>query len=183
MKDKEEFITLVYDNAFCQGNDDCLWAIIDKTALDGEAKTGKFAGVVSLNDTSTTNGFTELGIIVFPEFHHTHIATNAIGLALMRTLDPPSVGGMGLRRVEWRTHSGNEASRKIASRMGFELEGIMRWHKAFANEELGVPVGELEKRNGTKGEIPGRHTALYSLVWDEWDEKRPKVVELMARKA
>jgi hypothetical protein len=40
-------------------------------------------------------------------------------------------------------------------------------------------VEALEKRNGTKGELLGRHTAIYSIVWDEWDEMRPKVVALM----
>jgi hypothetical protein len=40
-------------------------------------------------------------------------------------------------------------------------------------------VEALEKRNGTKRELLGRHTAIYSIVWDEWDEKRPKVVTLM----
>jgi hypothetical protein len=42
-------------------------------------------------------------------------------------------------------------------------------------------VEALEKMNGTKGELPGRHTAVFSIVWEEWDEKRPKVVAEMER--
>jgi hypothetical protein len=43
-------------------------------------------------------------------------------------------------------------------------------------------VGALEKRNETKGEIPGRHTAIFSIVWDEWDEKRANILTLMNQK-
>jgi hypothetical protein len=47
---------------------------------------------------------------------------------------------------------------------------------------IALPVDALERRNGTKGEQPGRHTAVFSIVWDEWDEKRPKVIAQMKRK-
>jgi hypothetical protein len=65
--------------------------------------------------------------------------------------------------------------------MGFELEGILRWQRV-STPGVGLPVEVLEKRNGTTGEPPGRHTAIFSIVWDEWDEKRPKVLALMDRK-
>jgi RimJ/RimL family protein N-acetyltransferase len=164
---------------------DCLYAIIDKTksSLQGSehADTDKYAGVISLNSTSTVNAVTELGIIVFPSFQRTHVATNAIGLALLWTLDPPSKGGLGLRRVEWLTNSKNMASRSVAEKLGFELEGISRWSRTVAEGKIGVSVVALEKRNGTTGELLGRHSAIYSIVWDEWEEKRQKVVELMDR--
>jgi hypothetical protein len=66
--------------------------------------------------------------------------------------------------------------------MGFEFEGVARWQRVFPGGEVALPVEALEKRNGTKGELPGRHTAIYSIVWDEWDEKRPMVVALMEQK-
>ncbi|KAF2102290.1 hypothetical protein NA57DRAFT_73719 [Rhizodiscina lignyota] len=180
---KEDFVREVYDKGFRTPTEDCLYVIFDKSAIKEEMNTSsKYAGVLSLNGTSPENAVTELGVMVFPQFQRTHVTTNAIGLALLRLLDPPSAGGLGLRRVEWRTHTGNTASRTTALRMGFEFEGISRWHRAFADAKLGLPVGALEKRNGTKREASGRHTANFSIVWDEWDEKRPKVVELMARK-
>lgn len=63
--------------------------------------------------------------------------------------------------------------------MGFELEGICRWERVLSHGKTGLSVAELEKRNKTIGERPGRHTAIYSIVWDEWESKRPVVAKQM----
>lgn len=182
MATKQDFLEKVY-NDMNASPEYCMWAIIDKTKPADADLRDRYAGVVSLNATSKVNAVTEIGIIVSPKFHRTHVATNAVGLALLYTLDPPSKGGLGLRRVEWRTHSGNAASRRAALRMGFEFEGITRWARTFENKKLGEPVEALKKRNGATEELPGRHTVTYSIVWDEWDDdKRPKLVALMERK-
>jgi len=154
--------------------------IFDKIA-SGNANT--YAGVISLSKTNPVNAVTEIGIIVFPEFQRTHVATNAIGLLLLWALDPPSAGGLGLRRVEWQTNAGNDASRRAALRIGFEFEGIAKWQRIFPNDVLGLSVEALKKRNRTNSEVPGRHTAIFAMVWDEWDGKRPKVVALMGRRS
>lgn len=140
------------------------------------------AGLVGVSAKESKNKTIELGCLLFSEYHGTSLATNAVGLALLWSLDPPSLGGMGLRRVEWKCHSQNAASRGLAERLGFELEGISRWERLFPEGELSLSVEALEKRNGKKEEIAGRHTAIYSLVWDEWDEKRPKLVAMMNKK-
>jgi RimJ/RimL family protein N-acetyltransferase len=177
-----DFISSVYDK-IRTSPEECLYIVIDKIPASGEEKpSGKYAGVISLSATSPVNAVTEIGAIIFPEFQRTHVATNAIGLILLYTLDPPSTGGLGLRRVEWKCHAGNAASRRAALRMGFEFEGIARWQRVIPRGTIALPVEALEKRNGTKGELPGRHTAVFSIVWDEWDEKRPKVVAQMERK-
>ncbi|KAJ5725122.1 acyl-CoA N-acyltransferase [Penicillium malachiteum] len=158
---------------------ECLYAIIDKATARVSGESDAYAGTMALTATSKENAATEIGIMIFPAFQRTHVATNAVGLLLKYTLDPPPAGGLGLRRVEWKCHSENAGSRRAALRMGFEFEGIARWHRAFT---LGDSAEELEKRNGTKGELRGRHTAIFAITWDEWDEKRPKVVALMERK-
>jgi hypothetical protein len=48
--------------------------------------------------------------------------------------------------------------------MGFEFEGIARWERVFPRGKVALPVKALEKRNGTSGEHPGRHTANFSIV-------------------
>lgn len=162
---------------------ECLYAIIDKATRSGEERSSKkFAGVISLTGTNPVNAVTEMGIMIFPAFQRTHVATNAIGLTLLYLLDPPPAGGLGLRRVEWKCHTENARSRRAASAMGFELEGIARWERVFPGSSIALPVEALERRNGTKGEHPGRHTAIFSIVWDEWDEKRPNVIAKMERK-
>jgi RimJ/RimL family protein N-acetyltransferase len=161
---------------------ECLYAIIDKADAFEDNPEGKYAGIASLSASNPNNATVDMGAIVFPEFQRTHVTTNVIGLLLMHSLDPPSAGGLGLRRVEWKCHAGNAASRRAASRMGFELEGILRWQCVLPRGTIALPVEALERRNGTKGEQPGRHTAVFSIVWDEWDEKRPKVIAQMKRK-
>lgn len=161
----------------------CLYAVIDKTSSSiGDQIEGQYAGVISMSNTSKEHQITDIGSIVFPEFRRTHVAKNALGLLIIYILDPPSAGGLGLRRVGWKCHQDNEASRGIASRMGFEFEGITRWSDVFPRSTTGLPVKALEERNGTKGEAPGQHTATYSIVWDEWDQKRPGVVAQMERR-
>ncbi|CRG85958.1 hypothetical protein PISL3812_02961 [Talaromyces islandicus] len=189
IKSEADFMNELYNKYIQSMPDTCLYAIINKVTAqeETEIETGKgkgkgqYAGVISLNATNPTNAVTEIGVMIFPAWQRTHVATNAIGLLLQYTLDPPSAGGLGLRRVEWKCHAGNEASRKTAARMGFELEGILRWDRVFPGGAVVLPVDALEKRNGTTGEVPGRHTAIYSIVWDEWEEKRPQVVAQMER--
>lgn len=40
-------------------------------------------------------------------------------------------GGVGLRRVQWQANSVNEVSRKVAERIFFSLEGVMRWERVL----------------------------------------------------
>jgi RimJ/RimL family protein N-acetyltransferase len=178
---EEDFMREVYDE-LSASPEDCLYAIFDRVTDNGEGDVySNYAGVISLSATNPVNAVTEIGVIIFPEFQRTHISTNAIGLLLLWTLDPPSAGGLGLRRVQWQTHADNHASRKTALRMGFEFEGILRWQRVSARG-IALSVEALEKRNGTKGELPGRHTAIFSIVWDEWDDKLPKILALMEQK-
>ncbi|OJJ46437.1 hypothetical protein ASPZODRAFT_116956 [Penicilliopsis zonata CBS 506.65] len=173
---EEEFRTNLYDKYIAHSPAECLYAVIDK-------KTQQVAGMVGLVSTNPVNAVTEIAIVISPDFHRTYVSSNAVGLLLLYALDPPSKGGLGLRRVEWQCHADNEASRRTATRMGFELEGILRWHRVMpiGTEGVSLSVDALEKRNGTVGEMPGRHTAFFSIVWEEWEEKRPKVVAQMER--
>lgn len=186
-KNKQSFIDNLY--ASSSGPAGCLYAVFDRsTSPSGSDCTldpQNYAGIVGLTDTKPARqgASTEIGILLFPEFHRTHIASNAIGVTLLWLLDPPSKGGIGLRRVTWQANERNEASRRLALRMGFEFEGIARWQRVVPlGDVLGVSVEKLERRNGTEDELPGRHTAIYSMVWDEWEEKRLDVVKLMVKR-
>jgi RimJ/RimL family protein N-acetyltransferase len=94
-----DFIRELYDN-ISMSPGDCIYAIFDKTSEHGE-ENSNYAGVISLTATNPANAVTEMGVLIFPAFQRTHISTNAIGLLLLWILDPPSAGGLGLRRVEW----------------------------------------------------------------------------------
>ncbi|KAF2490833.1 acyl-CoA N-acyltransferase [Lophium mytilinum] len=177
----EDFIEF-YGRHFGSSPEACIYVVFDKIVISKKGESDlkdNYAGTLALTSTSPVNACTEIGVMISPAFQRTHVATNAIGLLLLYTLDPLPAGGLGLRRVEWKTHAENAASRRAALRMGFEFEGVARWNRVFPGGEVVLPVEALEERNGTKGELPGRHTAIYSIVWDEWDEKRPKIVALM----
>lgn len=102
----------------------------------------------------------------------------------MYALDPPSHGGLGLRRVQWQANSTNDASVRLATRMQFTFEGIARWQRKLepCKTGNGVDLTVLEERNERGVERPGRHSAILSMCWDDWMEKRDQVVRLMSRR-
>ncbi|KUJ14093.1 uncharacterized protein LY89DRAFT_721205 [Mollisia scopiformis] len=145
--------------------------------------THEYAGTIALETTSRKHASTELAIVIFPQFHRTYVASHAIGLLLLYVLDPPAKGGLGLRRVVWRCHWLSEASRRVAERMGFVFEGVMRWERVLEGGRVRAEAEELGRRNGTGGkEGVGRHSVVLSVVWDEWEVKRGMVVEQMERR-
>lgn len=182
VKTEDDFRRDFYEKHVASGKV-AIYSIIDKTipTVEGETIPSNFAGIASQPSSDVENATSEIGIMLSTKFHRTHVSSNAIGLILLDSMDPPSLGGLGLRRIEWQCHAGNAASRKTAERMGFELEGILRWHSVVATGRIGLPTDALEKRNGTTGEALGKHTAIYSIVWDEWDQKRPNIIAQMQR--
>jgi hypothetical protein len=46
--------------------------------------------------------------------------------------------------------------------------------------KVGNSAEALAIRNKSASELPGKHIAVYSIVWDEWEEKRTKLVSQMA---
>ncbi|KAG6815910.1 hypothetical protein H0H93_008849 [Arthromyces matolae] len=168
-----------------------LFAIYDKTKAESPGnETGtssdvdeQIAGCIGLIDASAAHLRAEVAfVMVSPKFQRTHVASNAIGLLLHYTLDLPSEGGLGLRRMVWNANPLNTASVRIAERMGFTKEGVFRWHWV-------LPEGKEKGGNGTalRPEDPrpdgmGRDTVTLSLCWDDWENfARDKVDKQMQR--
>jgi RimJ/RimL family protein N-acetyltransferase len=163
-----------------------LFAVIDKTRkASKEDEDGALAGVLSYMNTSSTNLSTEIGyVITFLPFQRTHVTSNAVGLLLQYALEPPSNGGLGLRRVQWQTNSGNSASARTAERMGFKMEGILRWDRVYYDGKTKGKVsnGREMPRWGNQDDL-GRDTLLLSLCWDDWEQGgREKVQTIMERR-
>ncbi|KAK4202608.1 putative acetyltransferase [Triangularia verruculosa] len=162
------------------------FAVIDLTRpASPEDSEGELAGMMSFMDTSTVHLSTEIGfVVVLPQYQRTHVTTNAVGLMLQYALDGPDRGGIGLRRVQWKTSSMNPASARAAERLGFRHEGVLRWHMVFrGGEEKGkVGNGRGLPPGGEKGDL-GRDTVMMGLCWDDWEGgARKKVEGLMARR-
>lgn len=150
-----------------------LYAVIDKKHPKSvEDESGALAGVIAYMNSSASNLSTELGFVVtLPSFQRTHVTSNAIGLLLQYALEPGVAGGLGLRRVQWQCNSLNEASKRTAARMGFRLEGILRWDRVFAQGRSTGKVGNgRDLPPGANADDFGRDTAMYSLCWDDWEQ-------------
>jgi RimJ/RimL family protein N-acetyltransferase len=153
-----------------------LFAIIDKARGDA------FAGLIGLIGASPTNLSVEIGwIVVFPEFRRTYVTSNAVGLLLNYCLQlpsaPPERRGLGFRRVQWSAHPENQPSIALAKRMGFKEEGLMRWTWVVPQvvEGNGIPLRDGDPKSPN----PGRHSAVFSLCADDWENGARELVRHM----
>lgn len=150
------------------GEDAVIFAVFDKT----RPSEPSFAGIVIYANASPQNLSIEIGILILPDFHRSHVTSNAIGIFLYNALDVDR--GWGMRRVYWTAASGNTKSIAAAERMGFVKEGIMRWALVF-------PECKRKFGNGRSGpdhdQRPGRDSVLLSICWDDWQNGAKERVE------
>ncbi|KAL8946579.1 MAG: hypothetical protein Q9222_007041 [Ikaeria aurantiellina] len=165
-----------------------LYAVIDKTRPTSSPTNypdGALAGAIGYLDSSAQNISTEIGFVVtLPPFQRTHVTSNAGGLMLQYALDSPEDGGLGLRRVQWQAHDGNQASKKAAERMGFKYEGVSRWNRIFKDRVKRGKIGNGRgvPKGAEEGDV-GRDTATYAMCWDNWEEyAREQVRRVMERR-
>lgn len=156
------------------------FAIIDKTRPpSNEDPEGELAGTVSFTAASLRDLYTEIGtLIILPPYRRTHVASNTVGLALQIALDPPSQGGIGLKRAEWYSGSENLESLRLAERMGFEKVALIPWHIRYIKGKLAGKVGR-NPPPGTDPEDLWKDTVIFSLAWDRWED----TARLMTEKA
>jgi len=168
-----------YCNRIATDPTQMIYAVFNK-GVDGQPD--EMTGMIGYLNSNADHAVLEIGcVITIPRFQRTHVTTNAVGLLLQYCLDsPPS--GLGLRRVQWQANSQNTNSVRAAQRLGFTLEGIIRWQRVLADdcEGNGVDISHLPEINGKKLG-PGRHSAMLSLCWDDWIEKRAALVAMMSR--
>ncbi|KAJ5603404.1 hypothetical protein N7537_006360 [Penicillium hordei] len=161
------------------------FAIIDKTKPPSpEDPEGELAGTVSFIRTSPTNLCTEIGfIVILPPYQRTHVATNAVGIALQLAFKSTEKGGLGLCRVHWSASTMNLASSRLAQRMGFEKVGIIPWHIRFVKGKIHGKVGNgREIPPGGDPEDLWRDTLSLTLGWDRWENgAREMVAKAMER--
>ncbi|KAG9312449.1 acyl-CoA N-acyltransferase [Chiua virens] len=171
-----------------------LYAIIDKTkssrtpgSTDANIalSSADFAGIVGYLNGSPVHLKIEIGfVIVLPSFQRTHVTTNAVGLLLRYALDLPTATppGLGLRRVQWQASERNDASIRVAERMGFTKEGLLRWERMFPGDQGKAGNGEDIREGDPRAGTIGRHTVMLAMCWDDWGNGwRDQVAQLMDR--
>ena len=184
---REAFLTFVERDAR-QDKGYVMFVVIDKTLPDVRHPEfgGTVAGLVALRDSSTEQLSSEITfVMIFPKFHRSHVASNAIGVLMKYCLEVPTASppGLGLRRVLWHCHSGNIGSKRFAERMGFVAEGLLRWHRVLPEALARDGLVGVRKDDPASGK-PGRHTWVLSVCWDDWEGGvRDRVQEQIDRKA
>ncbi|KAI0041553.1 acyl-CoA N-acyltransferase [Auriscalpium vulgare] len=125
------------------------------------------AGIIGLVRTSAPNLCTEIGpVIIFPAFQGTYVGANAVGLMLNYCLELPTASppGLGLRRVQWTTNPINTPSVRAAQRLGFKMEGTMRWAVVLPDGKEGD-----QPRDGDPAGKPGNDSVLLAICADDWE--------------
>ena len=181
---------------YFESNQGWVWLVVhDKTRATTADPDGPLAGVMGYINSSESNLVTEIGaVIVLPPFQRTHVASNAVGVMLNYALNVPlgdfksppgtTTGpGLGLRRVVWQANFLNKPSIRLAERMGFQHEGVARWHMVLPIGSPEVACNGKARRDGDpKRDQIGRNTAVMSLCWDDWEDGgRVRVGEIIRR--
>ncbi|EKM51011.1 uncharacterized protein PHACADRAFT_262957 [Phanerochaete carnosa HHB-10118-sp] len=164
-----------------------LFAIIDKTRPDDSHPHwgGRLAGALGFLDANAKELSAEIAYVaILPAFRRTHVASNAIGILMRYCLELPTASppGLGLRRVLWRAHHENLPSARLAERMGFKREGLLRWMWTVAEERA---LDGIKPREGdSRPKNYGRHTIMLATCWDDWEGGVREIVQKqMARQA
>jgi RimJ/RimL family protein N-acetyltransferase len=158
--------------------------VIDKTRTSTSKPTlANFAGIIAYLRASPVNLSVDIGyLIILPPFQQTHVTTNAVGLLLRYALDLPP-HGLGLRRVGWRANMLNTKSIGIAQKMGFKLEGILRWEFVFPGSKTRAANGGREREGDPRPGTVGHDAAILALCWDDWERERARVLQAMDRRS
>ena len=80
-----------------------------------------YCGTIDLRIVPGDPGAAEVGFMISPAARGHGYATSAL-----RTVSVWGLTALKLRRVVWRAHIGNDASRRVALKAGFVYEGIQR---------------------------------------------------------
>jgi RimJ/RimL family protein N-acetyltransferase len=103
-----------------------------------EADDGPLLGMMGL--TGIADGSTEVGFWTAPAGRGRGLTTVALRTVARHALDPD---GLHLERVVWRAYVGNWASRRVAWKAGFRVEGRLRLDGSQRGERRDEWVGTL----------------------------------------
>lgn len=160
-----------------QTNETLAFAIIDKTKtqdslsdIGSNESDGALAGVIVFMDANSTSRSLTIGtLFTLPPYQRTHVTSNAVGLMLQYALDPPSDGGLGLLRVQWRLDSRHDGSARVAERMGLRYEGTETWFRLIKDGVARGKVGNGKSPppGSEKGDV-WQDKTTYAMCWDDW---------------
>ncbi|MCJ1360016.1 MAG: hypothetical protein MMC33_010019 [Icmadophila ericetorum] len=104
---------------------------------------GKALGYVQLLNVDAANRVIEIGVMFSKLLQKTPAATECTYLLARHVFEE-----LGYRRLQWKSNTLNEASRRAALRLGFTFEGVFRQHYIIKGRS--------------------RDTAWFSIIDSEW---------------
>jgi RimJ/RimL family protein N-acetyltransferase len=105
-----------------------------------------YAGGIDLRVTPHDPEAGEVGFLVAPPARGRGYAPAALAAITRWGFDE-----LGLHRVQWRAEVGNEASRRVAEKAGYRMEGVLRQSLAVNGRRCDCWVGSALSRDGVAG--------------------------------
>jgi RimJ/RimL family protein N-acetyltransferase len=102
-----------YAPGWWERGDGAAWVIADSS--------GDYAGQLDLRIDPRDRKVADVGFITAPQARGRGYMTAAVRAAVEF-----GFGELGLERIEWRAHVGNEGSKRVAEKVGFVYEGTQR---------------------------------------------------------
>ncbi|SJL17863.1 uncharacterized protein ARMOST_21427 [Armillaria ostoyae] len=145
---EQELIASFWEKRINIGAGETAFAIYDKSTSEHA-----YTGIITYKNTSAEDLVTEIGfLMILPAFQRTHLTSNAVGILMNYALHIPADGG-------------------LAKRLGFQMEGVLRWANAWPEAKIcgsgGVKVRKEDPR--TEEFAYGRNLAILSVCWDDWE--------------
>ncbi|MEH1128513.1 GNAT family N-acetyltransferase [Micromonospora sp. CPCC 206061] len=128
-KDAEEFAFRIAPFGWARGAG-AVFAITDPADT--------WVGNIDLRISADDPLIGEVGFLVAPEARGRGYAT-----AALRAVCEWAFAEVGLARVKWRAHVGNVASRRVAEKAGFTMEGMLRGDLAHRGERRDAWIASL----------------------------------------
>ncbi|KAF7972989.1 hypothetical protein HWV62_10611 [Athelia sp. TMB] len=150
--------------------------------LDISKSGSPLTGIIALRAASAANLGFELVALTLPAYQRQNMTAHAVGLILQYAFAPTPVG-LGIRRVFCHTairamdDIRNSPTVRLAEKIGFSREGVVRWHYTYPPGRSGMP-GESEDHRAR-----ARHAVLLSICWDDWENGGKKRVASLLQAA
>jgi RimJ/RimL family protein N-acetyltransferase len=128
--DAEEYVSHTCPEGWARG-DDATFAIVDSTS-------GRLLCSIGLHGVDRADGIAVVGYWCAPHARGRGVMTRPVGAVCRRGID-----ARGRQRIEWHAEVGNVASRRVAEKAGFTIEGVLRSRLVHRGVRVDVWSGSL----------------------------------------
>lgn len=98
----------------------------------------RYAAQIDLRVYESDPAMADVGFLTSP-----HARGRGYMTAALRAVTRFGIEELGLQRVEWKAHVGNDASRRVAEKAGFTIEGILRQGCTARGERFDAWLGSF----------------------------------------